>query len=125
MKHRIYKKYRTKKRRGQHYWVGRKRNIPQGKGTLWHGQDFIHGPRYKKPLEFEDNKFYIVTQDWAKSRHLSIPKTIPMQVKKFALKENLTLPKSYKNKMRLKVGTLKDTNKLGIQSFITPIQRRQ
>ena len=124
-KSRIYKKYKTRKKGGQGYWVGRKRKIPQRIGTLWHGQDFIHGPRYKKPSDFVDRKSYIVNQDWARKRHLIIPKSFPNKVKRFAQKEDLRLPKNYKKEMRLKVGTLKKTKKLGIQSFITPIQGGQ
>lgn len=118
-KRRIFKRYRVKKRGGQRYWVGRK--IPQQIGTLWHGQDFIHGPRHKKPSAFTDKRVYIVNQDWAGKRHLDVPKSIPIKIKKFAQKEELNLPRDYKDKIRLKVGTLKKTKKLGIQSFITPI----
>lgn len=105
----------------QRYWVGRK--IPQAIGTLWHGKDFIHGPRYKKPSEFIDKRVYIVKQDWARKRHLTVPKTIPKRINRFAQKEELHLPKNYREDIRLKVGTLKKTKKLGIQSFITPIKQ--
>ena len=113
---------KRKDRVKQRYWVGEKRRIPQKVGTLWYGQYFIHGPRYKKPLEFIDKRVYIVNQDWAEKRHLIVPKSIPTKIKQFAQKEELKLPKDYKDKMRLKVGTLKKTKKLGIQSFITPIK---
>ena len=123
MKHRIWIK--RKDRVKQRYWVSRKRKIPQRIGTLWNTQEFIHGPRYKKPSDFVDKKAYIVNQDWARKRHLIVPKSIPTKIKQFAQKEELKLPKDYKDKMRLKVGTLTKTKKLGILSFITPIHGDQ
>ena len=122
MKKRVW--IRRKDSLRQRYWVGKKRQIPQRIGTLWHN-GFIHGPRYKKPSEFIDKKVYIVNQDWARKRHLTIPKSIPVKIQRFAKKEEIRLPKDYINKMRLKVGTLTKTKELEIQSFITPIKGGQ
>ena len=97
------------------------KKIPQKINSLWHN-GFIHGPRKKQPSDFANERIYIVSQDFGKKRHLTIPKSIPKKIEHFAQKEKLELPKDYKKKMRLKVGTLKDTNKLEIQSFITPIK---
>ena len=102
----------------------RLKKIPQKIGTLWYGQkqDFIHGPRKKQTTEFVNGRVYIVSQDFGKKRHLILPQSVPKRVRHFAEKEKLELPKDYRKKMRLKVGTLKKNKKLGVQSFITPIK---
>lgn len=100
----------------------RKIKRPKGLNTFWH-DGFIHGPRLRQPSKFVNNRVYIVNQDFGKKRHLLIPQTVPKKIRKFAQKENLKLPKDYKDKIRFKVGTLKKNKKLVIQSFVTPHQK--
>lgn len=90
-------------------------------GSFWHNRH-LHGPRQKQMKDFK-GKVYIVSQKWAKERKLKVPRSIPPKIQKFAKKEGLKLPERYKKEIRLKVGTLKKKNKLGVQSYITKLRK--
>lgn len=74
----------------------------QGEFWIGKGKDAnIHGPRVKQPDKFK--KVYVVPQEWARKRGLKLIEGLPKESK-------------------VKVGTLKSSNDLAVQSYMTSIK---
>jgi hypothetical protein len=106
------------KRYKQKTWL-QKHVVKHPKMGAWNTNRFIHGPRIKQPTQFK----YIFIEDIekAKRQHLALPKQQLKKIEIYADKHELTLPKSWKEKVKIKVGTLKKTGKLDVQSTLTPV----
>lgn len=87
-------------------WTGSRwrdsEKIPQEKGSKWKTERYIHGPRVRKPEDFQ--KIYLVSPDWAEKRRLKLIKK-PSEITK------------------VKVGTLKKTGELAVQSYLTHVHK--
>ena len=72
--------------------------IPQGLGTVWRSKDYVHGPRVRQPEQF--SKLYVFSINRAKARHIP-------------------LIKKPKDATKAKVGPLKSSGRLAVQSYLT------
>lgn len=95
------------------YWQRHKilpiRLRPKAVGTAWiSSAEKVHGPRIEKPDKFKN--LYTENQDWIEKRKHHITN--------YNIFKHAKLP----NSSKLKVGTLKKTGQLAIQSVITPVK---
>lgn len=107
------KRYNVKRYKQRH-------RIKRPKTGAWHTESFIHGPRLKQPEDF--SKIYIFDKEFAEKRHLKIPKKAIDYIEDYAKKKELRLPKSWKSKIKVKAGSIKN-GALKIQSLMTPIRK--
>lgn len=97
-------------------------NQSHPKTGAWNTKKFIHGPRLKQPEDFKS--IYLIDQDFAKKRHVDVPKKAFNEISVYAKEHDLDLVKDWKHKARIKAGETKG-GQFEAQSILTPIKKNR